>query len=52
MKIHRTTVKRNKRLGNYTVTNYAGHKFTVSTKERADEIAKASRAIAKKRKKK
>jgi len=46
----RTTIKKEKHRG-YTVTNYAGHKFHVMTKERANEIASASRRVAKKHKK-
>lgn len=48
MKIHRTSIRKDKT--GYTVTNYAGHKFHVVTKERANEIASASRRVAKKRK--
>lgn len=32
------------------MTNYAGHKFHVVTKERANEIVAASKRVAKKRK--
>lgn len=49
MKLHKTSIRKDK-IGGYTVTNYAGHKFHVMTKERAHEIASASRRVAKKRK--
>jgi len=49
----RTSMKRHPKFPEkYIVTNYLGHKFTVVGKIRANEIAKASRRIAAKRKKK
>lgn len=49
MKFHRTSIRKLPN-GNYIVTNYAGNKFTVATKARANEIASASKRVAKKRK--
>ena len=49
----RTSIKRHPKFKEkYIVTNYAGQKFTVTGKTEANRIAKASRAVAKKRKKK
>jgi hypothetical protein len=48
MKFHRTSIRKHKS-GGYIVTNYAGHEFHVGTKERANEIASASRRVVKKR---
>ena len=52
MKIHRTSIRKNLRAkGGYIVTNYLGQQFNVGTKERANEIAAASKEIAARRKK-
>ncbi len=52
MKIHRTSIRKNLRAkGGYVVTNYRGEQLNVATKERANEIANASKQIAAKRKK-
>lgn len=46
--MHRTSIRKGT-LGRFIVTNYAGKQFTVATKRRANEIAKASKAVVKKR---
>ena len=49
MKFHRTSIRKLPN-GNYVVTNYAGNKFTVGSKARANEIATASKRVVAKRK--
>jgi len=50
MKMRRTSIRRHPKFPEkYIVTNYAGHEFTVVGKARANEIAKASKRVAAKR---
>jgi hypothetical protein len=45
MKFHKISIKAQKRLGTYLVTNHEGHTFQVSTKADANDIARASRDV-------